>query len=91
VKLTIRPLTPDRWPALQDLFGKSGASNGCWCMYWRIGSAYGKRPRAENRAAFRRVVRRGPPPGLLLPKLNALVQLRLHRKSQGRQQPKPRR
>ena len=65
MKLTIRPLTPDRWPALQDLFGKSGASNGCWCMYWRIGSAYGKRPRAENRAAFRRVVRRGPPPGLL--------------------------
>ena len=65
LKLAIRPLTPDRWPALQDLFGKSGASNGCWCMYWRIGSAYGKRPRARNRAAFRRVVRRGPPPGLL--------------------------
>jgi GNAT superfamily N-acetyltransferase len=65
VKLTIRPLTPDLWPALEDLFGKSGASNGCWCMYWRIGSAYGKRPRGQNRAAFRRVVKQGPPPGLL--------------------------
>jgi GNAT superfamily N-acetyltransferase len=65
VKLTIRPLTPDLWPALEDLFGKHGASNGCWCMYWRIGSAYRKRPREQNRAAFRAVVKRGPPPGLL--------------------------
>ena len=65
MKLTIRPLTPDLWPALEDLFGTNGACNGCWCMYWRIGSAYRKRPREENKAAFRRVVRRGPPPGLL--------------------------
>jgi GNAT superfamily N-acetyltransferase len=63
--LTIRPLTPDLWPALADLFGTNGACGGCWCMYWRIGSAYRKRPRADNRAAFREVVRRGPPPGLL--------------------------
>lgn len=34
-------------------------------MYWRIGSAYRKRPREENKAAFREVVKRGPPPGLL--------------------------
>lgn len=64
MKLTIRPLTPDLWPALEDLFGKKGACNGCWCMYWRIGSAYRKTPR-ENKAAFREVVKRGPPPGLL--------------------------
>jgi hypothetical protein len=25
--------------ALEVLFGKGGASNGCWCMYWRIGAA----------------------------------------------------
>ena len=37
MKLIIRPLTPDLWPALEDLFGKGGASNGCWCMYWRLG------------------------------------------------------
>jgi GNAT superfamily N-acetyltransferase len=65
MKLTIRPLTPDLWPALEDLFGKNGACNGCWCMYGRIGSAYRKMPREENRAAFRQVVERGPPPGLL--------------------------
>jgi GNAT superfamily N-acetyltransferase len=65
MKLRIRPLTPDLWPALDDLFGKSGASGGCWCMYWRIGSAYRKRPRSQNKVAFREVVKRGPPPGLL--------------------------
>jgi GNAT superfamily N-acetyltransferase len=63
--LTVRPLTPELWPALEDLFGKHGASNGCWCMYWRIGVAYAQRPRGKNRAAFRAIVRRGPPPGLL--------------------------
>jgi GNAT superfamily N-acetyltransferase len=65
MKLTVRPLTPDLWPALEDLFGKNGAVGGCWCMYWRIGRAYRKRPHEENRAAFREVVKRGPPPGLL--------------------------
>jgi GNAT superfamily N-acetyltransferase len=65
VPLTIRPLTPDLWPALVDLFGKNGACGGCWCMYWRIGSAYRTRARARNKTAFREVVRRGPPPGLL--------------------------
>jgi len=34
-------------------------------MYWRIGSAYHKRPRARNKSALRRIVRSGPPPGLL--------------------------
>lgn len=65
MKLAIRPLTPDLWPALEDLFGEHGACNGCWCMYWRIGGGYRKRPREKNKAAFREVVKRGPPPGLL--------------------------
>lgn len=65
MKLRIRPLTPDLWPELEELFGKHGASSGCWCMYWRIGSDYYKRPREKNKAAFRRIVKRGPPPGLL--------------------------
>lgn len=63
--LTIRPLTPDLWPALEDLFGGRGAVGGCWCMYGRIGAAYRKRPAEENKAAFRKLVEEGPPPGLL--------------------------
>lgn len=65
MKLQIRPLTPDLWPALVDLFGEKGACNSCWCMYWRIGNAYRKRPREANKAAFHKVVKHGPPPGLL--------------------------
>lgn len=65
MNLTVRPLTPDLWPAFADLFGKTGACNGCWCMYWRIGSGYTRQPREKNKAAFRRIVEKGPPPGLV--------------------------
>jgi GNAT superfamily N-acetyltransferase len=64
MKLRVLPLTPDLWPALEDLFGKWGASNGCWCMYWRIGGAYRGR-REENKKALRKIVKRGCPPGLI--------------------------
>ncbi len=40
--MIIRPLTPDLWTALADLFGER------WCMYWRIGSAYRKQLRESN-------------------------------------------
>jgi GNAT superfamily N-acetyltransferase len=63
--LIIRPLTYDLWPALEDLFGRLGACNGCWCMYWRIGSAYRKQAHERNKAAFREIVKHGPAPGLL--------------------------
>ena len=65
MRLRIEPLTPDLWPALEDLFGVRGACGGCWCMYWRIGSAYRRRPANQNKADFRAVVRHGPPPGLV--------------------------
>ena len=65
MKLTIRPLTPDRWPALVDLFGEEGPVSRCWCMYWRIGNDYRKRPRDANKSAFCELVKDGPAPGLL--------------------------
>lgn len=65
MNLTIRPLTPDLFPALEDLFGSQGPVSRCWCMYWRIGADYRKRPREENKAAFREIVTHGPPPGLV--------------------------
>jgi GNAT superfamily N-acetyltransferase len=65
MKLTVRPLTPELWPQLEELFGRVGACNGCWCMYWRIGGAYAQRPREKNKAALKRIVKKGPPPGLL--------------------------
>lgn len=65
LSLRIAPLTPDLWPALEDLFGEKGACTACWCMYWRLGAAYRKRSPELNHKDFRRVVSDGPPPGLL--------------------------
>ena len=65
MSLTVEPLTLERWPALEDLFGRAGASNGCWCMYWRIGPRYHDRPRAENRDDLRQLAASARPPGLL--------------------------
>lgn len=38
-QIEIRPLTPDLWPAFEDLFDTKGPCSRCWCMYWRIGAA----------------------------------------------------
>ena len=63
--LRIETLTPKLWPAIENLFEDSGVCQRCWCMYWRIGSAYRNQPAEANKAAFHAVVRQGPPPGLL--------------------------
>jgi GNAT superfamily N-acetyltransferase len=63
--LTVSLLTDERWPALEDLFGKAGASNGCWCMYWRLGPRYRDRPREDNKRDLRQLARSGQPTGLL--------------------------
>ena len=65
MKLEVRLLTAELWTALEALFGPQGASNGCWCMYWRIGAAYRARSRDLNKSALRHIVKTGPPPGLL--------------------------
>jgi GNAT superfamily N-acetyltransferase len=65
VDLKIFPLTVGFWPALEDLFGKAGASNGCWCMYWRIGPRYRDRPREDNKRDLMQYASSGRPPGLL--------------------------
>ena len=64
--LGFRPLTPERWPDLEALFGRHGATGGCWCMWWRLTQAEFDRNAGEgNKEAFRRIVDSGPPPGLL--------------------------
>jgi GNAT superfamily N-acetyltransferase len=63
--LVVEPLTPDRWPAFEELMDQGGPAGRCWCMAWRIGPAYRARPPDENRDDLHDVVRRGPPPGLV--------------------------
>ena len=65
MKLTVHPLTPELLPALEDLFDTQGPVSRCWCMYWRIGDSYRKKPPKENKVTFRALVTSGPPPGLL--------------------------
>src|SRR5260370_33007354 len=63
--LSLSPLTADQWPALEDLFGRAGASNGCWCMYWRIGPRYRDRSAEDNKGDLEQLARSERPPGLL--------------------------
>jgi GNAT superfamily N-acetyltransferase len=65
MSLTIRPLTLEWWPDLEGLFGRAGASNGCWCMFWRIGPRYHDRPRAVNKHDLRQLAGSEQSPGLL--------------------------
>src|SRR5688500_10603324 len=65
-RLEFKPVTPERWPDVEQLFGPRGACAGCWCMAWRLRKAEWERGKGDgNRDAFRRVVRQGPPPGIL--------------------------
>jgi GNAT superfamily N-acetyltransferase len=63
---TFRPLTPDRFTDLEELFGPKGACAGCWCMYWRLTRAEWTSGQGEgNRRALRRIVRAGKETGIL--------------------------
>jgi GNAT superfamily N-acetyltransferase len=62
----IHPLTPERWPDVETLFGPRGACAGCWDMWWRVSRAEFERGKGEdNREAFRSLVLAGTVPGLL--------------------------
>jgi GNAT superfamily N-acetyltransferase len=65
MELRVQPLTPDLWPGMEELFANGATCNRCWCMYWRIGSAYRRHAAEANKAAFHQIVREGPAPGLL--------------------------
>jgi GNAT superfamily N-acetyltransferase len=65
--LAIEPLTPERWPDLEDLFGpERGACAGCWCTWPLLPRRqFLAMSKADRRSHFRAVVEAGPAPGLL--------------------------
>jgi len=66
IQLLFAPLTPDRWPDLESLFGPKGACGGCWCMYWRLSRKQFEAQKGEiNRLALRTLVEQGVPTGIL--------------------------
>ena len=36
MRITTRDLAPGLWPAVEVLFGATGACGGCWCQAWRF-------------------------------------------------------
>lgn len=71
-KLTVDPLTPERWPDLEAVFNAKGCSvaRNCWCMYYRRSGPRGPVPAGTtytqaNRAELRALVDAGEPPGLI--------------------------
>jgi GNAT superfamily N-acetyltransferase len=64
--LTIEDLTAARWDDLTQLFGRNGASSGCWCMWWRMSSKdWAAAGNDAHRDAFEAVVGSGEPTGVL--------------------------
>lgn len=65
-EVQVYPLTPERWPDLETLFGKRGATGGCWCMWWRLPRKEFDRQAGEgNKEALKALVAGGEVPGLL--------------------------
>jgi len=64
--LQFQPLTSDRWPDLEALFGPKGAYGGCWCMWPRLRRKdFRGKSGAQNQQAMRETVDSGEAPGLL--------------------------
>lgn len=65
--LDFHPLTPDRWPDLERLFGPNGAYSGCWCMFWRqTGPDWHGCTGADRKKAFKAITTKGDrPPGVI--------------------------
>lgn len=71
-KLTVLPLTPERWPDLEAIFNARGCSvaRACWCMYYRQSGTRGPLrpgtpPARANRAALKALAEAGRAPGLI--------------------------
>ena len=72
MKLTVLPLTPERWPDLETIFSGKGCSIArfCWCMAYRRSGSQGKAPAGTkqahaNKAQLKALVDSGRPPGLI--------------------------
>ena len=65
-ELKFYPLTEERWPDFETLFGEKGACGGCWCMWWRLNRPeFHKQKGQQNKEAMHRIVESGDIPGIL--------------------------
>jgi GNAT superfamily N-acetyltransferase len=65
-ELEVTPLTQEHWDDLVTLFGRHGASGGCWCMFWRVKRAEYDARRGEGlKEGLKSLVFANEAPGLL--------------------------
>lgn len=65
-KLTIQPVTPERWGDMETVFGPRGGTGGCWCMYWRLRHSEFEAQKGEpNKQLMKGIVESGHIPGIL--------------------------
>ncbi len=62
--MVARPLTPERFGDMEEVFGDRGVARSCFCMHWRRPDG-GFGDDRDNRDRFADVASRGRPPGLL--------------------------
>ncbi len=61
-----RPVVPDEWENLEQLFEQMGSNKGCWCMWWRLKRKEFDRQYGDgNRQSMKDLVQSGRVPGLL--------------------------
>jgi GNAT superfamily N-acetyltransferase len=66
IALQFAPVTADRWPDFEKLFGPNGACCGCWCVALRLPYADRANMSAGDRRDYMRArIEAGPPPGIL--------------------------
>jgi GNAT superfamily N-acetyltransferase len=64
--LAIHPLTPDRWDDFVRLFETDSMCRMCWCVAFRLPPSVRREMNGEVRKKhMAKVVKAGPPPGLL--------------------------
>lgn len=64
--LAIHPLTPDRWDDFVALFETDSICKMCWCVHHRLPAGVRRETDPKSRkAAMAKIVKKGPPPGLL--------------------------
>lgn len=61
----IHPLTPERWPDLEQLFGPRGAYGGCWCMWNRLSNREFEAASDDEKHEMLRAIVADRVPGLL--------------------------
>jgi GNAT superfamily N-acetyltransferase len=65
-RLTIEPLSPDRFDALAELFREGGDPRWCWCQFWRLRSKdFSAKKVPQLRQRLRDLSAASPAPGLV--------------------------